>query len=157
MVMKNPSSTSSPHFLTPAQQTARKRKQNVLISILCYWFVVGILFVAYARYLAGPRMFLALTIPQSYQLIVMLVVATLITSAFVFRWMRLDQIEHDLKVALVPTLFHALLSVMAFPIHVKETRAPSERWSAFGSYFAMRIAVFSMFIGIYVAYTALIS
>jgi uncharacterized membrane protein len=152
--MKNLSSTStSRRCLTAAQQTARKRKQNVLISILCYWFIVGIVFVAYVRYLGGLRILLDPTIPQFRQLVEMLAVAGLITGLFIFRWLRLDQTERGIEVPLIHTLF----GVASISIYLFETRAPDERWRALWGNIALRLGcLFMALIGASVAFTALV-
>jgi uncharacterized membrane protein len=153
-VMKYISNTStSRRPLTTAQQMARSRKKSVLISILCYWFIVGIVFVAYARYFDGPRMPFDLTIPQFHQLAEMLAVAGLIAALFVFRWVRLDQIERSLEAPLIHTVF----GVANISMYLIETRAPGERWHTFLGNLAFRIGcLFATLIGAYVAFIAFV-
>lgn len=152
--MKNQSNTPTYPCLNPAQETARKRKRNILISILCFWFVVGILLIVYVRHLAGPQMFAALTIPQLHQLIGMLALAGLITYLlFGYWWLRLDHVERELQCSVIQT-FLGLAFIWSY---FHETRASREYWRTVWSGLALRVGcVLTCHAGICVAFMVLI-
>ena len=120
--MKRPASGSS--YPTVARETARKRKQCILGSIPCFWFVVGTMLVVYARHLAESRtIFLHLRIPQFHQLASLLALAALITFLiFGYWWLRFDHIERELNYSVIQALL-GLAFTWAY-LHETNTGAP---------------------------------
>lgn len=68
-------------------------KLGVVMSHFGYWFVVGIVFVIYARYLSDTRPLIALIKQECRDLTRLVLVAMLGTRVFTYQWVRLEVME----------------------------------------------------------------